>query len=646
MTTTGDGVRESLVYPNSRTISFTHDALHRLTGITESGNTIADYAFKGGYPQDRGIGDNSGSRVVNLTFRDQADLDGYDRWGRTTWMRHYKVDGGTDVAKLGYGYSYASNRNYEEDLVNATADEFYTYDTLHRLTNTKRGDLNANKDGITGTPAREQTWVLDALGNWQNSPSSALAIDSNDSGSAGVPSDARTHNTTNEIATIDPEGAAGSFNVIHDDAGNLHILPDRTNPGTTAQRFTHDYRNRLIKIENTTTYNQETPTWNVVVQYFYDGLNRLVKKHLTSGAETIYLYDGWRCIEEREWDTNLEGEQDDAWEARRQYVYGGIYIDEPLIFDKDSEGGDGVCDNARYFYCQQANYNVVAMTDSSGASVQTVTYDPYGQATLSGTATGNPYLFQGQRWDADAGMYYFRNRWYHPVLGRFMQRDPAGYVDGMGLYEFVGGMPTVAVDPFGLAYSTSTYYWYWPKDNWNEAEGSSYTVVAEVFERNGQKCCAEINLWYTFEWRYYQLRLRIEWHHRGAGVRETGAIIAGVGGVMTIVPEPTTSAAGPFVAGSGLALYLVGWIVTGVDSIVSGPLPDPQDKHVSDHWEWRNLEWYHSRYDKKAIFVCTGNQILSIQTNGTRRLLEGKSFPEKTSRSGNAEGTGPKSHRR
>ena len=74
-TITGDGVRGSLTYPNSRAISFTHDGLHRLTGVTEGGNTIADYTFKRRYLQDRGIGNNSGSRIVKLTFRDQADLD-------------------------------------------------------------------------------------------------------------------------------------------------------------------------------------------------------------------------------------------------------------------------------------------------------------------------------------------------------------------------------------------------------------------------------------------------------------------------------------------------------------------------------------------------------------------------------------------
>jgi len=289
VTITGDGVRGSLTYPNARSISFTHDGLHRLTGVTEAGNTIADYTFKGRYLQDRGIGNDSGSRIVKLTFRDQADIGGYDRWGRITWMRHYKVSGGTDIAKFGYGYSYVSDRKYQQDLLNTSPhqDELYTYDTLHRLTNFKRGELNANKDGITGTPSREQSWVLDSLGNWDNP--SGLAIDSNDNGNAGTPSDERTHSSVNEITTIDPEGAVGSFNVSHDDAGNLRILPDRTDPTNKADKYVYDYRNRLIEIWHTTQYDEENPEnspWgdNPVVRYFYDGLNRRVKKDGSSGS--------------------------------------------------------------------------------------------------------------------------------------------------------------------------------------------------------------------------------------------------------------------------------------------------------------------------------------------------------------------------
>jgi len=56
-------------------------------------------------------------------------------------------------------------------------------------------------------------------------------------------------------------------------------------------------------------------------------------------------------------------------------------------------------------------------------------YDPYGQFTLTvqdgHSATGNPYLFQGRRWDDEVSLYYFRNRVMSPVLGRSLQRDPA-----------------------------------------------------------------------------------------------------------------------------------------------------------------------------------------------------------------------------
>jgi len=46
-------------------------------------------------------------------------------------------------------------------------------------------------------------------------------------------------------------------------------------------------------------------------------------------------------------------------------VYGGTYIDEVLIFDKDTDG-DGDCTDAggseRYFYSQQANWNYASET--------------------------------------------------------------------------------------------------------------------------------------------------------------------------------------------------------------------------------------------------------------------------------------------
>lgn len=50
----------------------------------------------------------------------------------------------------------------------------------------------------------------------------------------------------------------------------------------------------------------------------------------------------------------------------------------------------------------------------------------------------------------ELGTYQVRFRVYDPELGRWYQRDPAGYVDGMSLYQYVRSGPKNSMDPFGL----------------------------------------------------------------------------------------------------------------------------------------------------------------------------------------------------
>jgi RHS repeat-associated protein len=63
---------------------------------------------------------------------------------------------------------------------------------------------------------------------------------------------------------------------------------------------------------------------------------------------------------------------------------------------------------------------------------------------------GNPYMFQGQRYDEESSLYYFKNRYYDPEHGGFLSRDPKGFVDGPNLYAFVNNNPINYVDPMGL----------------------------------------------------------------------------------------------------------------------------------------------------------------------------------------------------
>jgi RHS repeat-associated protein len=69
---------------------------------------------------------------------------------------------------------------------------------------------------------------------------------------------------------------------------------------------------------------------------------------------------------------------------------------------------------------------------------------------------GNNSLMHGRDYEPEAGLYFYRNRYYHPQLGRFLQQDPMSYTDSMNLYQAFGMNPVNFTDPFGLY---TDYYW-------------------------------------------------------------------------------------------------------------------------------------------------------------------------------------------
>jgi len=54
-------------------------------------------------------------------------------------------------------------------------------------------------------------------------------------------------------------------------------------------------------------------------------------------------------------------------------------------------------------------------------------------------------------------MYHVRHRVYDAENGRWTRRDPLGYVDGMGLYEYCGSGPKESLDSHGLACQPSSW---------------------------------------------------------------------------------------------------------------------------------------------------------------------------------------------
>ncbi len=152
-----------------------------------------------------------------------------------------------------------------------------------------------------------------------------------------------------------------------------------------------------------------------------------------------FLYDGADLLAE----TNAAGTTITA-----HYLY-GPGIDEPL----ERKGG-----STTSYYSQDELGSTVHLTDSAGTIAESYTYEVFGQPTIrdgSGTviptsAVGNRFLFTGREWDSETGLYYYRARYYNPKTGRFLSRDPLGYLPDVNLYRCVGNDPTSRIDPSGL----------------------------------------------------------------------------------------------------------------------------------------------------------------------------------------------------
>ena len=60
------------------------------------------------------------------------------------------------------------------------------------------------------------------------------------------------------------------------------------------------------------------------------------------------------------------------------------------------------------------------------------------------------HRFVGQYYDEESELHYNRFRYYSPETGQYISHDPIGLLGGFNPYGYVG-IPTVFVDPFGLA---------------------------------------------------------------------------------------------------------------------------------------------------------------------------------------------------
>jgi RHS repeat-associated protein len=313
-----------------------------------------------------------------------------------------------DLYPTGWTYD-ALGQVTSEDKPSTASDRGYTYDQIgNRLTSTA--------DTVT------TTYSTNALNQYQE---------------ISVPS----------VQSVVP---------IHDQDGNMTTgLLNGSGNG----QFEYDGANQLIRTQSTATSD---PT-----KYAYDAFGRRIAKvtypngSAVAAAATVFLYDGWNLIAEYNLDSG-------AWALDRTYSWG-------LDLSGSTQGAGGVGGllsvtmheaqaTAPFYPIYDGNGNIEAYIDSNGAPAAIYQYDAFGNV-LSGAGRGDAleqanfsHRFSTKYHDAETGLLYYGLRYYHALLGRWINRDPIEERGGMNLYGFVGNGTPIRFDYMGLSDGSFFFY--------------------------------------------------------------------------------------------------------------------------------------------------------------------------------------------
>ncbi len=396
--------------PNGANVGYEYDELNRLSAVNDAttGRTVYNYDEVG--------------NLANYTYPNLVRSEyQYDTLNRLTNMASGQLL--TPIASYAYTVGAAGNRLTATEQLFAstlntqpkTINRAYTYDNLYRLTG----------ETINGAPSTgSASYNYDPVGNRlaRNSTLPELL-------SQSFSFDANDRLTTDQ----------------YDANGNTVV--GRVTPCAPPVNDSYDFENRLI---------HRTNPGGSTVDIRYDGDGNRVSKTVTTATNsttTYYVVDdlnpsGYAQVLE---ELSILDPPSSNIAVTKVYTYGHTLISQTIIDPRTQTP------SAISYYGFDGHNNVRYLTDVNGTVTDTYDYDAFGnlisQSAISDLPTPNSYLFTGEQFDLDLGLYYLRARYHNPDTGRFWTEDS---YEGNGSdpaslhkYTYCKNNPVNAHDPSG-----------------------------------------------------------------------------------------------------------------------------------------------------------------------------------------------------
>jgi RHS repeat-associated protein len=413
-------------------------------------------------------------RPVSIQNQTQTLGFAYDADGRVSEASASAV-GAAPATTLKYTYDGAGNRTSMTGPYGTTT---YSYDPFSRLASlTPAGEPEGKSFAFSYTPTGQlekltrPNGVTDTL-TYQGEE---LLSRTSKLGAATLASSTYTYNNNNglrssltdtegkttlyaydplgELIEEAPEGV-GATKYEYDAAGNRKAISgpsgsaaysyneaeELTSNGTEA--LSYNANGQLAARTVIATGARSTYEWNTrgeltaidlpsgkTLSFAYDPLGRRVSA--SNGEKTVsYVYDGQNV------NLEYEGSGSTPSSSPSAVYTDGLESNQVLEMARGAK---------RYSYLVDGQGSTLALTDEAGNVVQRYAYDAFGNPTISGSLA-NPFLYTGQMWEPESGLYYDRARWYEPESGRFVSRDPVLHANP---YVYVESDAPNFTDPTG-----------------------------------------------------------------------------------------------------------------------------------------------------------------------------------------------------